>query len=171
MQNCMNWKYLSKNNTNFKFNVICLQESWKTDNTGRSQIQLPGYNCIIQGKSCSEKGGLVIYIDTRFKHEEQINLNEFEYWEGQIIKVTGGGLPKEVTIGNIYRPPRMLHDQIRQFMNKLTVFITNIENKSEVILAGDYNLNLLKINENKICSDMFDSQSFFPQITLPTRSC
>ena len=123
------------NNINFKFNVICLKESWITDNSDLSQIQLPGYNCIIQGKSCSEKGGLVIYIDTRFKYEVLINLNEYEYWEGQIIKVTGRGLPKEIIIGNIYRPPRMLHDQIRQFKNELTVLMTNIENKNEVILA------------------------------------
>lgn len=83
------------NTINFKFNVICLQESWITDNSNLSQIQLPGYNCIIQGKSCSEKGGLVIYIDTRFKYEVQINLNEYEYWEGQIIKVTGGVYQKK----------------------------------------------------------------------------
>ena len=137
------------NTINFKFNVICLQESWITDNSDLSQIQLPGYNCIIQGKHYSEKGGLVIYIDTRFKYEVLINLNEYEYWEGQIIKVTGRGLPKEIIIGNIYRPPRMLHDQIRQFINELTVLMTNIENKNEVILAGDYNLNMLKIKRKR----------------------
>ena len=62
----------------------------------------------------------------------------------------------------------MLHDQIRQFINELTVLITNIENKNEVILAGDYNLNLLKINENKVCSDfvMLTTQSFYLQITV-----
>ena len=111
---------------------------------------MPGYNCIIQGKSCSEKSGLVIYIDTRFKYEVLINLNEYEYWEGQIIKVTGGGLPKEIIIGNIYRPPRMLHDQIRQFINELTVLMTNIENKNDVILAGDYNLNYITPKYKKI---------------------
>ena len=39
-------------------------------------------------------------------------------------------------------------------------------------LAGDYNLNLLKINANESCSEFFDllvSHSFFPKITLPTR--
>ena len=162
------------NTINFKFNVICLQESWITDNSDLSQIQLPGYNCIIQGNSCSEKGGLVIYIDTRLKYEVLINLSEYEYCEEQIIKVTGGGLPNEIIIGNIYRPPRMLHDQIRQFINELTVLMTNIENKNEVILAGDYNLNLLKRNENEACSDFFEmltTHSFYPQITLPTRFC
>ena len=45
--------------------------------------------------NCLAMGGLVIYIDTRLKYEVLINLNEFEYWEGQIIKVTRGGFPKK----------------------------------------------------------------------------
>ena len=62
----------------------------------------------------------------------------------------------EIIIGNIYWPPRMLHDLIKQFINELTVLVTNIENKKEVILAGDYNLNLIKMNENEACSDFLD---------------
>ena len=39
-------------------------------------------------------------------------------------------------------------------------------------LAGDYNLNLLKINNDELCNEFFDlitSHSLLPQITLPTR--
>ena len=42
----------------------------------------------------------------------------------------------------------------------------------EVIIAGDYNIDLLKINDNPTFGNYFNSlvaQSFFPQITLPTR--
>ena len=45
----------------FKFSVICLQESWLAETDDQSLIQLKGYNCISQGKSCSTKGGLVMY--------------------------------------------------------------------------------------------------------------
>ena len=41
-----------------------------------------------------------------------------------------------------------------------------------VILAGDFNINMLKINEQENCSSCFDmltSFSLFPQITFPTR--
>ena len=44
--------------------------------------------------------------------------------------------------------------------------------KNNLILAGDYNINMLKINEQEHCSRFFDmltSLSLFPQITLPTR--
>ena len=39
-----------------------------------------------------------------------------------------------------------------------------------VILAGGYNINLLKLNEDELISDFFDltSHSMYPQITLPT---
>ena len=47
----------------FKFSAICLQESWLAETDDQSLIQLKGYNCISQGKSCSNKGGLVMYID------------------------------------------------------------------------------------------------------------
>ena len=45
-------------------------------------------------------------------------------------------------------------------------------NNSEIIFTGDFNINLLKINEKETFSDFFDNltaNSFFPKITLPTR--
>ena len=45
---------------NFKFNIICLQESWLSENDDLSLIQLKRYDCIAQGKSCSIKGGLIL---------------------------------------------------------------------------------------------------------------
>ena len=45
--------------------------------------------------------------------------------------------------------------------------------KNNLILAGDYNINMLKINEQEHCSRFFDMLTSFslfpPQITLPTR--
>ena len=41
---------------NFKFSVICLQETWLSDDVDLSIFQIAGYDCISQGKSCSKKG-------------------------------------------------------------------------------------------------------------------
>ena len=93
-------------------------------------------------------------------------------FKGQIIYLKGGGFPKPIIIGNIYRPPRMLRDQIKQFINEFTSLILSLEKCNRSInIAGDYNLNLLEINENGMCSEFFDlltSYSLFLQITLPT---
>ena len=73
----------------------------------------------------------------------------------------------------MYRPPRMLREQIKQFSNEFTSLILSLERLNRSInIAGDYNLNLIKINENGMCSEFFDlltSHSLFSQTTLPTR--
>ena len=58
-----------------KFNVICMQETWKAEGDDFSQSMLQGYNCITQGKSSSSKGGLVIYIDDTYKADVIIHMN------------------------------------------------------------------------------------------------
>ena len=52
----------------FEFSAICIQESWLDDNCDLALYQLEGYECISQGKSCSSKGGLIIYLNTKYKH-------------------------------------------------------------------------------------------------------
>ncbi len=159
---------------NFLFRIICLQESWLSDNDDLSLIQLNGYDCISQENSCSTKGGLLIYIDKHFDYEVKMKLNMYEQWEGQIIQVNGGGLSQTVTIGNIYRPPRPLTENYNEFINEFTMVLSSVQHhqNNNLILAGDYNINMLKINEQHHCSTFFDmltSFSLFPQITLPTR--
>ena len=100
-----------------------------------------------------------------------MKLNMDKHWEGQIIQVNGGGLPQTITIGNIYRPPRPLNEKYNEFLNEFTTVISSMQ-KNNLILAGDYNINILNINEQENCSKFFDmltSFSLFPQITLLTR--
>ena len=54
---------------NLKFSAICLQETWKADNDDFSKFCLDGYDCIKQGKKCSNKGGLLIYVGNKYKSE------------------------------------------------------------------------------------------------------
>ena len=48
-------------NINFKYSVICLQETWLSEMDDMSIFHIDGYDSISQGKSCSNKGG-VSYI-------------------------------------------------------------------------------------------------------------
>ena len=74
-----------------------------------SHIQLDGYNCIAQENTSSKKGGLIIYVNSKYTYEVIQNLNNYELWEGPIIKISEGGLTKPAIIGNIYRPLRNLN--------------------------------------------------------------
>ena len=40
------------------------------------------------------------------------------HWDGLILQIKGGGLPKGLIIGNIHRPPRILKEEIKQFINE-----------------------------------------------------
>ena len=99
----------------------------------------------------------------------------YEHWEGLIIEIKGGCLSKTITIGNIYRPPKTTNDSLNVFIEELSYrpTVSSLENNNnELILAGDFNINLLKLNDNEIYSNFFDtlvSHSHYPQITLPTR--
>ena len=158
---------------NFKFSVICLQETWLSDDVDLSIFKIAGYDCISQGKSCSKKGGLLIYIDNKFDSELVINVNTYKYWEGFAIKVSGGGLQNSTVIFNLYRPPKPGNDILKEFIEELTPVLEFIERQNaNLILAGDTNINLLKMHENIMYCDFFDllmAHNLCPQITLPTR--
>ena len=161
------------NKVNFKFSAICLQVSWLSTDDDISPFQLDGYTCISQGKTCSNKGGLIIYLNETFKYKPLQNTHRYETWEGQYIQVHGGGLSKKIIIGNIYRPPKDLNENEIFFTYELSQVLSHFEVlNADTIIAGDTNINLLKILEKEAFSDFFDtviSHSFYPKITLPTR--
>ena len=69
----------------------------------------------------------------------------------------GGELAKHILIGNIYRPPRTLLNEIEGFIEELTLIVQGLDKKTpNVLLAGDYNLNLLKVNELRTHSKFLD---------------
>ena len=72
----------------------------------------------------------------------------------------------------MYRPPRDLNSDYRKFIDEFSEFLEEIENKNEIIIIGDFNINLLKINERELFFEFFDNliaQGFLPKITFPTR--
>ena len=73
----------------------------------------------------------------------------------------------------MYRPPRDRNENYQSFINEIVPILTTLDKyKCEIILTGDLNINLLKVNVKPIFNEFFDiitSHSFYPQITLPTR--
>ena len=81
-------------------------------------------------------------------------------------------LYKTVIIGNIYRPSRESNHDISQFIDELNITFQNrqliIKNNK---LSGDFNINLLKLNEKQVYANYFDmltTNSLLPNITHPT---
>ncbi len=83
----------------------------------------------------------------------------------------GINLDKSVDIGNIYRPPKDLVEKYTEFTRELVPILnTFATNNNEVIIAGDFNTDLLKLNDRLVFSEYFDmltSHSFYPDFILP----
>ena len=159
-----------------QLSVICLQESCICKNDDSSPIQLDGYNSTTQGNTSRKKGGFIIYVDSKYTYEIIQNQNNYELFEGLIIKISDGGLNKPAIIETIYELPRNLNDNLEQFTTQFSLMLSSLDQmQHNVIFVGNYNIYLLKLNENELISDLFDSDLFDishstnPQIILPTR--
>ena len=49
--------------------VVCLQETWTSENEDIRLLQLPNYKLFHKGKKCCNHGGLFIYLHERFDVE------------------------------------------------------------------------------------------------------
>ena len=153
--------------------AICLQESWLSDLSDLSLLHVEGYQVIAMAKHCCAHSGLVIYLSNKYQHEV-LNIHEqSNLWDGQFIKIYGMLQNRNIILGNIYRPPNDINENYKTFFDEL-IRILAILNKSkhEVIIAGDFNMYILKVNTNMHAHEFFHAliaQRFIPKITLPTR--
>ena len=94
------------------------------------------------------------------------------YGKDSLLKLMKLQKNKSVIIGNIYRPPPNTNAVCQTFINEFIPILEHSQRDNrEVTIAGDFNIDLLKINDNVVFCDYFNSilsQSFFPKITLPT---
>ena len=155
------------NSADSKISVLCLQETWLSADADLSLLQLPGYTLISSGKSYNAHGGVAIYLHEDFNYDILPIHGDNHIWDGQFIEIyldNHGANKKKVVLGNIYRPPRSLVENIDHFKNEIYRILNDLNNINDVILAGDFNLDLLKYQEN-IHNDAFYS-GCIPKITL-----
>ena len=157
------------------FSAICLQETWLSDNHDTTVFNIPGYHLVHSGKSSSECGGLIIYVSDTYSFSVKNVFRDSSLWEGLFIEVHGGPLESKLVIGNIYRPPKYNNNNatVENFVNEITPIISSIAKSScNIVISGDFNIDLLQINERvkyQKYFDMFVTNGLFPLITLPTR--
>ena len=157
----------------FHYSVLCLQECWLNNNDDITQIQLGNYTSIVQGALSSTIEGLLMYIHETHTYKVLDNLFKFDTWEYQTVKITGGGTNKDIIIINIYRPPNDIQHNYKTFIDEFAKLLSCFDkSNSEIIITGDINIDLLKINQRPIFSEFYDiltANSCIPKITLPTR--
>ena len=164
---------------NFHFSAILLQETMLSDMDCESNnvniFEIPNYNMISQGRKCGRKGGLIIYLHDDYKATPKNLYNISQHWEGLFIDVTSPLIPGKIILGNIYRPPRDNYSNasIDRFLDPFNTIIETLQkDNSTLIIGGDFNINLLQLNEREKFQEYYDllvTRSLYPHITLPTR--
>ena len=136
-------------------------------------LHIEVYQLISIAKHCSAHSGLVIYLSNKCQHEV-LNIHEqSNLWDEQFIKISCMLHNINIILGNIYRPPNDLNENYKTFFDELKRILEILNTlKHEVLIAGDGNIDRLKVNTNMQAHDFFHTiitQSFIPKITLPTR--
>ena len=141
------------------FGAICLQETWLSSDADVSLLHIPGYKLIHQGSRCTRHGGLVIYLHEQYTYKLRNMYKRSDIWEGLFIDVSGHNLHRPITIGNIYRPPHNNNNNanIEKFIEEMSPIINTLQKENKyATIVGDFNINLLQINERDKFDEFFD---------------
>ena len=156
-----------------QFQIIALSETWFSDIT-IDTYGLIGYSHEYNYRSKKRGGGVSLYIKDDIEYARRTDLSIFDSnFESCFIEIPSSQFTSGVNIiiGVLYRPPNTDVDTFNDIMNVLLSKLKN-EKQKKIYLSGDYNINLLNI-ENHISSseflEMMFSHSFFPLINRPTR--
>ena len=158
----------------FHFSAICLQETWVSNRTDiLNTFEIPNYIAVHLPATCTSHGGLVIYLHNSYQFKRLDIYTASPVWEGLFLEIYGGGLKRKLYLSNIYRPPRDRNSDIKDFITSFTTILERITHpSSDSIIAGDFNIDLLKVDSRSLYSEYLEllySFSFIPTLTLPTR--
>ena len=117
---------------------------------------------------------MYIYLNTKYDYKFKPDVYKTsDIWEGQFVEIRCSQSDRTFILRNLYRPPIDLNHNYQTFIDELTPVLNQLNTKNkEVVIAGDFNINLLRLNEKPIFNDYFDmliTNHFSPTITLPTR--
>jgi len=152
----------------YTIHCIALQETWITEsNLHIPSLNINGYDLVHQPCRLSSHSGVAFYLDSNFSY--QLTDHPFlpDTFETLSIKVN---LPnKSILLSNVYRPPR---PNIEVFNREIEILLDVLKGYENIMLMGDFNINLLDINTNQDFQTFLDicfSHSLCPKITLPSR--
>ena len=156
---------------NDPFSVLGFSETWLKDENV-SNIQIMGYEHIYNIRPSVDHnfrnigGGLSLFVKhgLNFTTKDHLSIME-SYMESLFIEINCKNT--NFIIGLIYRVP---NTNCKLFINKLNEMLESIGNKSEIILMGDFNIDLLK--DNSHARDFFNmmlSHYLTPTILEATR--
>ena len=155
--------------TGTEFDVICLSETWLEEPLANN-FCIPGYSII---NSCPDnyrgKGAAVLIKNNLVYHElPKLSVN-YHHFQSVFIEIVPS-LGPNIVLGTMYRSPSY---EPKDFLDYFENIINCLaKTKKKCALAGDVNIDILKINESEIVDRYLAcliGGGFLPTITVPTR--
>jgi len=155
----------------YEFDCIMITETKLKKNINPSIcINIPNYHYFHTPTEAS-KGGSLIYISNKLiskprKDLEIYQSRDVESTFSEIIVPNG----KNIIVGCVYKHHTIDANEFEKLL--LPTLRKANKEKKPVIIAGDFNIDLLKLNKDKFTNGYFDQLTninFMPLITLPTR--
>ena len=109
------------------------------------------------------KEWMVSYLPNSIPLANKTMHNAYSTWEGLFVDIIDDS-GKKITICNIYRPPRNnnIHVSIDSFLLDFRPVVQTLSNSfKNLVLAGDFNIDLLKLNSNSKYQEFYDTLSEF----------
>ena len=153
-----------------KFDIICLTETWLNDNRFIENI-FPEYNQFHSMRPADQPpgGGVAVLVDRRLQSEElsDITCNN-NFIECIFVKIKINY--EEIVVASCYRKPDPSQAQL--FISAICEKITTIGQNINKVIAGDFNFNLLQLENDLNASSFLDSMlslGLIHTISRPTR--
>ena len=167
-----------KDDCDFLFSAICIQESWVGENQSVEHLEIENYELFNKPRSIGPKSGMIIYLRDDYIGDDKktiFKVPDSRLWEGQSILVSGGDLSNQIRLSHIYRPPRFNNNNssVEIFLKEISPYLDEFcKNNQTHLIAGDFNIDLKEMKNREKYQNYFDkfvSSGFLPKITLPTR--
>ena len=158
---------------NKDFNVIGITKSRiKRKEKVLSNIEIPNYK-VEQCSAESANDGELLYIknDTTYKVRNDLKMYKSKNLESIFIEIINTN-NKNTVVTCVYRHPGVDANEFNEHYLSILNEKLLLEKNKEIILMGDFNINLLRYYEDHNSTDFLDqiySCSLIPRITSPTR--
>ena len=152
------------------FSVIGVTETWLNDLTS-DLVNMPGYSFVSNHRKSKIGGGIGLYLENNLQYKicSECTYSNPDIIESLFVEIN---VPhgKNIVVGVIYRPP---NQNTAVFIDELNDILINIIRGNKLCyIMGDFNLDLLRYNDNVPTQEFIDrlfSYSFYPLISNPTR--
>ena len=157
-------------NSGVEWSVICISETWLKPEILK-YYNLESYNLFASCREGREGGGPAVYVHNSYNARRCDDISTLGK-ENAFVEISNKGScqSKTIIVGGLYRPPTTPHLPFMNYLEEVLVKLT--EERKTVVLAGDFNYNLLNQSQDKHVlsfSNLLNSYGYYHLIAKATR--